>query len=68
MLTTKVMSKKHTILGGVKYYDLLEVLYILRNEDNTFLGMNNKFLGVLSLILRYYLAQNKGYVKKTDNP
>ena len=47
--------------------DLLEVLYILKNEKNTFPGMNNKFLEELSPILRSYHAQNQSYVKKTDN-
>ena len=67
MLKTKVMSKKPTILGIEWKSDLPEVLYILENEDNTFLGINNNFLEVLGPFLRYYHAQNQGYVKKPDN-
>ena len=68
MLKTKVMSKKPTILRIERQSDFLEVLYIPNKEDHTFPGMNNKFLGVLGPILRYYLAPNQGYGKKTDNP
>ena len=67
MLKTKVMSKKTTILRIEWWSDLLEVLYILKNEDNTYAGVNNEFLEVFSSILRYYVAHNQGYVKKTDN-
>ena len=67
MLKTEIMSRKHTILGIEQFSGLLDVSYILKNEDNTFSGMNNKFLEVLSPILRYHHAQNQGYVKKNDN-
>ena len=67
MLKTKVMSKKQTNLWIERQYDLLEVLFILKNTNNTFPEMNNKFLGLLSLILRYYHAQNQGYAEKTEN-
>ena len=67
MLKTKVMSKKQIILGIERQSDLSGVLYILQNGENTFTEMNNKFLEVLGQILRYYHAQNQGYVRKTDN-
>ena len=63
MLKTKVMSKKQTILEIERQCDLPEVLYILENENNTFSEMNNKFLGVISPILRYHHAWNQGYVE-----
>ena len=64
MLKTKVMSKKPTILTIERKSDLLEFLYILKNEDNTFIDIDNEFLEVLCPILRYYYAQNHGYVEK----
>ena len=56
MLKTKVLSNKQTILVIERISDLMEVLYILKNEDNTFPGMSNKFLEVLSPIPSYYHA------------
>ena len=44
--------------------DLLEVLYILKNEENTFQDMKNEFIDVLGQILRYYHAHKQGYAKK----
>ena len=46
--------------------DLLQVLYILRNNENTLSEITNNFLEVLSPILKYHYAPNGGYVKKTD--
>ena len=60
------MSKKQTILEIAGQSDLPEVLYILKNEDNTFPGINNKFLEVLGPILKYYHAKNQGYIKITN--
>ena len=67
MLKSKFMPEKQIILRIEQYSHLLEVLNILKNENNTFPGMNNKFQEVLSPILRYYHAQNQGYVKIYDN-
>ena len=43
MLETKFMPEKLIILRIERYSDLLEVLKILKNENNTFPGVNNKF-------------------------
>ena len=67
MLKTEVLPKKQTILQIERQSDLLEVLYILKNGDNTFSEMNNKFLEGLGPILRFYHAQNQGNVKETEN-
>ena len=63
MLETRVISKKQTSLGDERQSDFHEILYILRNNVNTSSEIINSFLEVLSLILRYHHAQNKGYVK-----
>ena len=67
MLKTKILSNEWTILRIERQFDFLEVLYILKNEDNTFPGMNNKFPEELGPILRYNHAQNQVYVKKNEN-
>ena len=61
------MSQQQRILEIERHSDLLDILHILKNEDNTFTEMSNKFLEVLSPILGYYHAQNQCYVKKTEN-
>ena len=44
--------------------NLPQVLYILRNNGNTFSEINNNFLEVLDPNLERHHAQNQGYVKK----
>ena len=66
MLTTKVMSKKQTILGIERYLTSWILLHP-KKRGKYIPAMNNNFPEVLSPCLRYYHAQNQGYVKKIDN-
>ena len=58
------VKKKQMILGIERQSDLPYVLYILKNNINTFSEMNNQFPEVLGPNLRYHHAQNQGYVRK----
>ena len=64
MLKTKVMPKKQTSLRVEQQTDLQEVLYILKNNENTFPKMNNNSAELIIPIVRYHHAQNQRYVEK----
>ena len=64
MFKTRVLSKNQSSLGDERQSNLTQVLYILRNNANTFSEIKNNFLEVLGSNLRHHHAQNQGYVKK----
>ena len=49
----RCVEKKQTSLAGARQPELLEVMYILRNNEKKLTEMNNIFLEVFIPILRY---------------
>ena len=64
MLKTKVMPKRITRLGIERHSDFAMVLYIFKHNENILQEINNNFIEILSLILRYRPAQNRGWCQK----